>query len=327
MSARYSVLIVGCGNIAGGFDAARAADSMPMTHAGAFTRHGGFTLAACIDPDAARGGAFAERWDVALSYQSWADLPVEQRFDVISICSPTAFHADDMAAAIAMQPRLIFCEKPVTPTLADTERAVAACAEAGIALAINHTRRWAPDVQELARQLAEGRWGQVRSVSARYNKGVLNNGAHMMDLLLALLGPLDLQWAGRPVADFWPDDPTIPAVLTSKSGVPVQINVGHARDYATFELSIVTEKGVIGMEDGGLNWRLREAIDSPHFAGYKALDAGQINPGRYDQAMLNAAGNIHDAMRHGAPLLSTGESALAAQTLCHQIRTTAERTS
>lgn len=299
---------------------------MPMTHAGALARHGGFELVACVDPDAGRRTAFSDRWGVPQAYEAWSAVPAGLRVDVVSICSPTAFHASDLLEAIALQPGLIFCEKPVTPTLAATEQAVQACKNAGILLAINHTRRWAPDVQQLAQEIARGHWGAVRSVSARYNKGVLNNGAHMMDLLLWLFGPLEVQWAGRAVADFWPDDPTIPAVLVTTGGIPVHLATGHAADYATFELSIVTQNGVISMEDGGLNWRSRQAIDSPHFAGYKALDAGTGTPGLYDQAMLKAAGNIHDALRHGAALSSTGDSALDAQRLCHQIRTAAERT-
>lgn len=320
------VLIVGCGNIAGGFDAARSADDPPMTHAGAFTRHGGFKLVACVDPDAERRTAFASRWTVGSAYPSMAALPPDLGPDVVSICSPTAFHGADLASAIALRPKLIFCEKPVTPTAAETEKAVADCRTAGVLLAVNHTRRWAPDVQELQQQLASGHWGAIRSVYGRYNKGVLNNGAHMMDLLLGLLGPLAVQWAGRPVADFWPDDPTIPASLVTADGIAVQLSTGHAADYATFELTLVTQNGVVSMEDGGLTWRNRLQIDSPHFAGYKALDSGTTTAGRYVEAMLAAAANIHDAVLHGAPLRSTGDSALGAHRLCHDIRMLAERT-
>ena len=58
------VLIVGCGNIAGGFDAGRGADTPPFTHAGAFAQHPDFAVAACVDPDDAQRAAFAERWQV-----------------------------------------------------------------------------------------------------------------------------------------------------------------------------------------------------------------------------------------------------------------------
>ncbi len=245
------------------------------------------------------------------------------RFDVVSIASPTAFHADHLAAALAFKPKLIFCDKPVTPRADDTRRWVEAAEAAGVLLAVNHTRRWAPDLIALAAELRAGTHGAVRSATGWYGKGVLNNGAHMIDLLHMLLGPVDVRAAGAAVADFWPDDPTIPALLDA-GGVPVQLATGDARDYARFELEIMTEAGVVTMEDGGQAWRIRRAESSGAFAGYRALDAGERSAGRYDAAMLAAVANIHDALTNGAPLASDGTSALAAQIVCERIRSLSE---
>ena len=317
------VLIVGCGNIAGGFDAERAATLPPLTHAGAFSRHGAFHISACVEPDADRRAAFMHRWGVK---QGFADLSAVAaarqagRYDVISLCSPTAAHAQHLESALALRPRLIFCEKPVTPTVAQTAALGARWARAGIPLAVNHTRRWASDVQRLASELRAGTWGAVRSAVGTYNKGVLNNGSHMVDLLHQLLGPLTLLDAGLAVADFWPDDPTVPALLQTETGVPVHLNTAHAGDGALFELQLVCEKAVITMEDGGLQWRLRRVKDSPHFAGYRVLDAGEQREGDYLKATSQAVDNLYQHLSGGAPLASTGHSALAAQRLCEQIR-------
>jgi predicted dehydrogenase len=320
-----SVLVIGCGNIAGGFDVGRPVGALPLSHAGAYQRHGGFEISACVEVDVARRSAFMATWQVNEGHDSLSALAGKVgQFDIISICSPTLRHADDLEHAIALRPRAIFLEKPMTPAIGDAERAVARCEAEGIALAVNHTRRWAPDVQRLRAELGAGQWGAVRSVSARYTKGVLNNGGHMMDLLEFLLGPISVEWAGTPVADFWPDDPTIAAALTSDSGVPVLLATGNAGDYATFELTLATEKALISMEDGGNRWRYRRVIDSPTFNSYKTLDSGTAIAGEYDAAMLNAVSNIHDAVTKGTALQSTGASALAAQRLCAEIRTLAE---
>lgn len=314
------VLIVGCGQIAGGFDAQRDPGLPPLTHAGAYRRHGGFEIAACVEPDAARRAAFMQRWNVPAGYDDVAAAAASGPFDVVSLCSPTAAHGPQVLQALALAPRLIFCEKPLAPTLAEAEALVAQCAEANVALAVNHTRRWAPDLWRLADELAAGTWGAVRSAVGTYNKGVLNNGSHLIDLLQMLLGPLQLRHAGTPVADHWPDDPTIPAVLSTADGVPVHLATAHAADCAHFELQLVTERGVIAMEDGGQQWRVRRVVASPHFAGYRSLDAGTLREGAYLQATGLAVANLHDTLQHGTPLRSTGSSALAAQRLCDQIR-------
>lgn len=315
------VLLVGCGNIAGGFDAARPDGAWPLTHAGALRRHGGFTIDACIEPDAARREAFAQRWAVPRGVPDFDALgPGGGRFDIVAICSPTALHGEHLAGALRLAPQLIFCEKPLTPSLADSELWVSRCAEAGVLLAVNHTRRWAPDVMRLAEELAAGAWGTVRAACAIYNKGVLNNGGHMVDLLHALLGPLDVIAAGAPVWDFWPDDPSVPALLRSHSGVSVTLNVGHAADYALFELQLVTQCGTIMLEDGGQAWRQRRVVDSAQFSRYRTLEVGERRAGEYEQAMSRAVANLHRALQHGEALAGSGEGALQAQRVCHELR-------
>jgi predicted dehydrogenase len=323
---RFDVLVVGCGNIAGGFDAQRPAAEPPLTHAGAFSRHPGFQLAACVEPDAERRHGFMARWRVPLGFATLAEAErAGLQPDVVSICSPTACHAGDLDTALRLRPRAVFCEKPVTPSVAETERVVSLCDDAGVLLAVNHTRRWAPDVVRLQQQLQHGDWGELRSMSGVYNKGVLNNGAHLIDLVWFLAGALEMLAAGPAVHDFWPDDPSIGALLRTERGVPVTIGTADARDYALFELQLVTARGVIVMENGGMNWRVRKIVESPHFKGYRVLGPAVDVPGEYPVAMNAAVANLYAALLEGAPLASTGHTALQAQRVCEQIRAAAVR--
>ena len=318
----YSVLIIGCGNIAGGFDNDRASDALPFTHAGAFTRHPEFTVAACVDPDEARRTAFQRRWNVGEAAALVAELGAAPgQFAVVSICSPTSCHAEHIEAALALEPRLIFCEKPVAPSSSETRSLAERCAAAGVGLAVNYTRRWAPDVVLLAEELAAGKWGKVHSAAGIYTKGVVHNGGHMVDLLQLLLGPPELVAAGAPSFDHWQDDPSVPALLDS-GGVPIVLSIGDARDYALFELTLVAEAGTITMLDGGLSWAVRRVGDSDISAGYRALGPAESRVGEYDRAMLTAVENIAGFLNSGMALASDAGNALTAQILCEAIRDT-----
>lgn len=315
------VLIVGCGNIAGTFDLGRPASEFPYTHAGAFTRDGRFSLAACVEPDEERRKAFMDAWGISTAFPSIDEAAASgSQFDVISICSPTTYHAHDLEIALRLKPKLIFCEKPVTTSLAETGRLVGECREANVLLAVNYTRRWVPDILKLQADMQAGRWGQLRSVVGFYSKGILNNGSHMLDLLHLLVGPMDIVKVGKPIQDFFPNDPTVPVWLEGPQGVPVHLVCGHAEDYAIFELHLVFSHGVLTMEDGGLFWRERHAVDSDTFKGYRMLDAGIRRAGEYPSAMRGAVDNIYRAISQSDTLASTGESALAAQRVCEQIK-------
>ncbi|WP_296869703.1 Gfo/Idh/MocA family oxidoreductase [Tibeticola sp.] len=320
MSEALSVLIVGCGNVAGGYDSGPDDSQAPLTHAGAYHRHPGFRLAACIEPDDARRRAFQARWGVPSGWSCIAQLPAGSRFDVISICSPTPMHLHDVRASLALSPRLIFCEKPIAPSSREAAEVVSLCDQAGVPLAVNHTRRWAPDVVNLAKRLTTGEWGPLRSISGLYNKGVLNNGSHLIDLLHALVGPVEPVAALAPVADGMPGDPTVPALLKAvDTGLPIHLRTAHAADYAVFELELVMAGGVLCMEDGGFRWRERRAQESPDFPGYRSLGSGSASAGEYRQAMTHAVDNLHSAVVRNEPLRSTGATALKAQLVCERI--------
>lgn len=314
-------LIIGCGNIAGIFDQDRLSSDLPLTHAGAYSRDARFGMVGCVEPDDTRRHEFMSAWGVPAGFRSIDELSGSVgQFDVISICSPTPCHVHDLEIALRLKPKLIFCEKPVTPSLMETERLVEECRNHNILLAVNYSRRFDPDVSRFQADMREGRWGQLHSVMGIYNKGILNNGSHMLDLLSLLVGPMNIVKVGKPVHDFFPDDPTIPVWLEGANGLPIHLACGHAKDYAIFELQFVFSLGVLTMEEGGMFWRERRAKDSSTFKGYRVLDEGGRRAGAYPSAMLHAIDNIYHAIYQGKPLASTGESALEVQRICERIK-------
>ncbi len=319
------VLVVGCGNIAGGFDKDRKLTDAPYTHVGAYVRDSRFKVTACIEPNENSRSEFMAVWDIPAGFGTIDEiLNSDYHFDVISICSPTICHAHDLEIALRLKPKLIFCEKPVTRSLTETEKFVEECHKNNILLAINYSRRFDPDIVKLRADMQAGQWGQLRSVLGCYNKGILNNGSHMIDLLLLLVGPMLIIKSGKPIHDFFPNDPSVPLWLEGPEGLPIHLACGNAADYAIFELQFVFSQGVVIMEEGGLFWRERRVIDSDTFKDYRVLNEGVRRLGEYPRTMLQAIDNIYGAITKDEPLASTGESALLAQRMCENIKQIAD---
>ena len=318
----YQVLMIGCGNIAGEFDAHRSRNLPPLSHAGAYIKHGGFNIDTCIDPNVNKLNNFAKSWNVKIAAQDFEELnSLPGDFDVISICSPTSLHETHIQEALRLNPRLIFCEKPLTSNIDSSIRLLEECKKKGVALAVNYSRHWDASVVTLIQDLKAGRWGKIRSVVGHYNKGILNNGGHMIDLLLRILGPLDVVATTGLTYDFWPDDPTIGVLFSAISGrVSVYMSPADDRDYSYFELELVCEFGVIRMESGGLSWRMREVLPSSQFNGYKELGIAQNIGGGYLDSMTSAVDNIYQHLYKGTPIRCSGEDALQIQRVCHQIK-------
>jgi myo-inositol 2-dehydrogenase / D-chiro-inositol 1-dehydrogenase len=83
--------------------------------------------------------------------------------DAVAICASTETHADLLVAA-ARAGKPAFCEKPISLDLPEVDRALAAIAEAGIAVQIGFNRRFDPAHESVARAVADGTIGEVRLV-------------------------------------------------------------------------------------------------------------------------------------------------------------------
>lgn len=67
--------------------------------------------------------------------------------DVIDICTPTHLHYD-IALKAAEAGKHIFCEKPLTRTLEESQVLIAACKKAGVKLSVGHVVRFFPEFKQ-----------------------------------------------------------------------------------------------------------------------------------------------------------------------------------
>lgn len=300
----------------------RSSVLLPLTHAGAYLRHGGFKLAACVDPETERRKAFAQHWAIPTQVANLDELDITSgAIDVVSVCSPTHLHRQHVEQALALQPQVIFCEKPLTPNAAEAKDLIQQCQSRGVHLIINYSRQWDPSLSALIDEVRSGHWGKVRSVVGHYNKGILNNGSHIVEMLLRLLGPLELVTTSGLNYDFWESDPTTAVLLTAdKAQIPVYLSPGNAQDFAYFELELICENGVVRMVSGGMGWQYRNVISDPIFSGNQALDQTRYVGGRYLESMSRAADDIYAYLKTGKLAGNRIEHLLAVQELCSRIQ-------
>ena len=318
---QHSVLILGCGAIAGGYDAQRPPDDWPLSHAGAIARHDRYTLAACVDPDEETRRAVATRWRVPLSLPSPDALHEKAgAFDLIVIASPTGLHPEHLRLALSLKPKAVFCEKPLALEAKGIGGLLDDYRTAGIPIGVNFTRRWAPDLVDLARDW-RAEWGPFLSAAGTYAKGIVHNGSHLVDLIQMILGPQRVCAVGPAVFDHWYDDPSVAALLWHQScASTVHLIAGDARAFTQFELVLSFEKGEVAIRDGGRRIETRRVIDSPHTPGYRQLGPPESAAGRGNEAMMAAYDNLAAAIEDGAPLASDSANALSAQAICEEIR-------
>ena len=157
------------------------------------------------EPDAVRD--FAKAKDFRLSTdldQALADPQVQ----AVVLATPHSLHAEQIVR-VAAAGKAVFCEKPLSLTRADAERAVAACRKAGVALGVGQNKRFWPSMQELRRVVASGALGRVMHIEGHYSNenssqffapwrdlasetpgaGMTGTGIHLLDAFASIAGP------------------------------------------------------------------------------------------------------------------------------------------
>lgn len=312
-----SVLIVGCGDIAGGYDEAADNDRVIRTHAGAYRCDVRFRLAACVEPNSERRAEFMARWNVPIGFDCLKSCRAAgAAYDVASVCVPTHLHGDVLEMLLTMSVHAVLAEKPLTGEVARSRAIVSAYEEAGRPLIVNFQRRFDAQITSIRNEIAAGDWGTVQSAFAYYAKGLFNCGSHAIDLLQYLIGPLQPISVSDIIRDYRRDDPTLSARLETSEARPVYLVGCDSRMYFPFEVDLIMENGRVSLEDLGNRLRRRRIKPHPLFPRQVTLDDGVWVNTELPHTLANSVAAMYDHVNEGAPLASDGESAIETEKIC-----------
>ena len=110
----------------------------------------------------------------------------ENQIDVLSICSPTEKHFENLVIACKAGVKKIWLEKPSAENSKLIEKMIRIKNEFGVKVFVNYFRRYDPSFIELKNELVN--IGNLVSISGMYTKGLRNNASHLIDLLIWLVG-------------------------------------------------------------------------------------------------------------------------------------------
>lgn len=145
MSSRMRVGIIGAGTMATGIAQALVGESdVEITAIASRTEEGAARLASALPRS-------AEIWIPSGGFE---ELCASDRVDAVVITTPDHLHGDVMTAA-ARGGKHMLVEKPLTTSLEDADRSVAAIREAGVVAMCLYNHRWVPAYAQAKELIAE----------------------------------------------------------------------------------------------------------------------------------------------------------------------------
>ena len=165
-------------------------------------------VVAVVDPDPA-AAEFARQQ--ALALRTYDEVLQDRQVQGVVLCTPHTLHTDQIVRA-ANAGKHVFCEKPLSLSREDVLRAVQACNESRVVLAVGHEKRFEPPIQELMRMVKAGELGTPLQIEANFVQDkflslppdnwrlsakeapagpMTATGIHLLDLSVGVMGPAE----------------------------------------------------------------------------------------------------------------------------------------
>ena len=179
---------------------------------------------------AQQGIAHAEKFETALKRPD---------VEAVVLCTPHSLHNEQILKAAAAK-KHVFCEKPLAMSRADVLKAVKACNDNKVALAVGHEKRFEPPIQEVMRAARSGELGSLLQIEANFSQNkfltlpddnwrlsgkeapagpMTATGIHLLDLAVGVMGPAEQVFASvRQLGSQLSNGDTLAVLVNHKSG-------------------------------------------------------------------------------------------------------------
>ncbi len=164
---------------------------MGQGHLRGFAGHPQVELAAIADVDEQRLAKIGDEFKIAKRYPVAEEMLAAEKLDIVSVCTPNAFHKPLTIAALEAGCHVL-CEKPMAMNAAEGREMLAAARRTGKRLMINFSFRFTEQSWALKQQVDSGILGEVyfaRTVWHR-RRGMPGFGGWFGQKALAGGGPL-----------------------------------------------------------------------------------------------------------------------------------------
>lgn len=200
-------------------------------------------IVVAADPDPA-AEAFAARQELKL-VRSYDEALRHPGVEGVILCTPHTLHASEIVQAASAR-KHVFCEKPLSLSRADVLRAVAACNENRVVLAVGHEKRFERPIQEVIRLVRSGELGTPLQIEANFSQDkflslpadnwrlsrkeapagpMTATGIHLLDLSVAVMGAAERVFASvRTLGSQLTNGDTLGILVNFRSGANALIS-------------------------------------------------------------------------------------------------------
>jgi predicted dehydrogenase len=318
----YQAAVVGLGNIGFKFsyDEKRTGT---WSHVDAYNKCPSTNLVGAVEIDQNTIDLFHSRFPEIPVYPTVKALFALHHVDIVSICVPTRLHYPMFKEIIDYNIRAIFCEKPLSVSVHESEQMVALAKERKIVLAVNYTRRWQNSFITAKKMVDDGKIGNLRAITAYYPGQIFNIGSHLFDTVRMISKIQPISFSAVTIEPGV--DPSISGWMNCRYGIHFSFIATGKREDLIFEIDIIGDAGRFKILENGEKIEYYQFRESPHYSSYRELIQEEIavpnKNDRFSDAIFNIA-NVVSGI--DSNVLCSGDDGLAVDRMIDGVITAAK---
>jgi len=260
----YTAAFIGLGDIAWRYDH-RMPGNM-LTHFSAYQTHSDIRVVAGYDPDEQARDEFSN--STLVDVHECLDDLLSNTPDIVSITSPTEFHAQHLARCLEAEIPMVWLEKPAAHSCEDLLKLIKMQETSSTTtVLVGFQRRYLPVYRRLKTAIETRSMGNCVCLSIVYSRGLLTNGVHLVDLLHFLTG-IDSKGEIVRIEDRGTD--SSPSFIYKTSELECTIT-GVDLDYHSIDISAHFTEGRIQILHGGLTEIIENKVSNSLYPGFSHL--------------------------------------------------------
>jgi len=275
---KYTVTIIGLGNIGMMYDYDNSDDNVFLSHTKSFYHHPNFEIRNLIEPDKKKLELAKKKYNGSVNFLKRIDDIIEVTDVVVLASMPEVNRQIFNKLKEIDKIRLFLIEKPFW----NSSMSFAEYSDINEKCYINYFRKSLPFFRRLRDRINKNEFGNLLGVHVIYSKGLRNNGSHIIDFInFSLDGSFDLD---NPILlsevdDYIEGDKSLGFkidYLFNGKKAPVIFQASNEKSFSLIEMDFLLEEARFRIYDFGGKVEYYKVESDPVFPRYKNMTSKEI---------------------------------------------------